>query len=119
VAPSQAKAHRRLSPEPDYADIRHQLQTHKHLTVQLLWQHILGLVVWQGMILGAIGTGAGIIGPAALTRVMASLLFGVSATDLVTFNAVAAILATVVFAATAIPARRATAVDPMVALREE
>ncbi len=81
--------------------------------------NIVGLVVRQGMLLGAIGMGAGVIGAAALTRVMASLLFGVSATDAVTFGAVVAILAAVVFAATAIPARRAAGVDPMTALREE
>jgi predicted permease len=81
--------------------------------------NIVGLVVRQGMLLGAIGIGAGVIGAVALTRVMASLLFGVSATDVLTFGAVVAILAGVVFAATAIPARRAAGVDPMVALREE
>jgi putative ABC transport system permease protein len=81
--------------------------------------HILGLVVRRGMALAAVGIGAGLIGAAALTRVMASLLFGVSATDALTFGLVAAILAAVVLAATVIPARRATGVDPMVALREE
>ena len=81
--------------------------------------NILGLVVRQGMELAAIGILAGLAGAAALTRVMASLLFGVSATDAVTFGAVAALLAAVAFAATVIPARRATRVDPMVALREE
>jgi len=81
--------------------------------------HILGLVVRQGMRLAVVGIVAGLIGAAALTRVMASLLFGVSATDALTFGSVAAILATVVCAATVIPARRATGVDPMVALREE
>jgi putative ABC transport system permease protein len=78
--------------------------------------HILGLVVRQGMALAAVGIVAGLIGAAALTRVMASLLFGVSATDALTFGLVAAILAAVVCAATVIPARRATGVDPMVAL---
>jgi predicted permease len=81
--------------------------------------NILGLVVRQGMELAAIGILAGLAGAAALTRVMASLLFGVSATDAVTFGAVAALLAAVSFAATVIPARRATRVDPIVALREE
>jgi predicted permease len=80
---------------------------------------ILGLVVRQGMELAAIGILAGLAGAAALTRVMASLLFGVSATDAVTFGAVAVLLAAVAFAATVIPARRATRVDPIVALREE
>jgi predicted permease len=81
--------------------------------------NIIGLVVRQGMELAAIGILAGLTGSVALTRVMASLLFGVSATDAVTFGAVAVILAAVAFAATVIPARRATRVDPMVALREE
>jgi ABC-type antimicrobial peptide transport system permease subunit len=77
------------------------------------------LVLRQGMALAAAGIVAGLIGAAALTRVMASLLFGVSATDALTFGLVAAILAAVVCVATLIPARRATGVDPMVALREE
>jgi predicted permease len=81
--------------------------------------NILALVVRQGMELAAIGILAGLAGAAALTRVMASLLFGVSATDAVTFGAVAVLLAAVAFAATVIPAGRATRVDPMVALREE
>jgi predicted permease len=81
--------------------------------------NIVGLVVRQGMELAAVGILAGLAGAAALTRVMASLLFGVSATDAVTFGAVAVLLAAVAFAATVIPARRATRVDPMVALREE
>ena len=80
---------------------------------------IIGMVVRQGMELLAVGILAGLAGAAALTRVMASLLFGVSATDLATFAAVPALLAVVAFAATAIPALRATRVDPIVALREE
>jgi predicted permease len=80
---------------------------------------IVGLVVRQGMELALIGIVAGLVGAGALTRVMSSLLFGVSAQDAITFGAVASILAAVAFAATVIPARRATRVDPMVALREE
>jgi predicted permease len=81
--------------------------------------NIVGLVVRQGMELAVIGILAGLAGAAALTRVMASLLFGVAPTDAVTFGGVAVLLAAVAFAATVIPARRATRVDPMVALREE
>jgi predicted permease len=81
--------------------------------------NIIGLVVRQGMELAGIGIVVGLVGAAALTRVMASLLFGVSTTDAFTFGTVPALLATVAFAATAIPAWRATRVDPMVALREE
>jgi predicted permease len=81
--------------------------------------NIIGLVVRQGMQLTLIGILAGLVGAAALTRVIASLLFGVSATDVATFLAVPAMLAAVAFAATAIPAWRAATVDPMVALREE
>jgi predicted permease len=80
---------------------------------------IIGMVVRQGMELSAVGILGGLAGAAALTRVMASLLFGVSATDAATFAAVPGLLAVVAFAATAIPALRATRVDPIIALREE
>lgn len=80
---------------------------------------ILALVVKQGMLLALIGIVAGLAGAAALTRVIASLLFSVSATDVVTFLAVPALLGGIAFAATVIPAWRASSVDPMVALREE
>jgi len=80
---------------------------------------VIKLVLRQGMQLAAIGIVAGLAGAALLTRVMASLLFGVSATDAATFSAVAALLATVAFAATIIPAWRTTRVDPVVALRDE
>lgn len=81
--------------------------------------NIIGLVVRQGMQLTGIGIVLGLAGAVALTRVMTSLLFGVSSTDALTFAAVPTILAAVAFAATVIPAWRATRVDPMVALREE
>jgi putative ABC transport system permease protein len=66
-----------------------------------------------------IGILAGLTGAAVLTRVIASLLFGISTTDVATFLAVPVMLAGVAFAATVIPALRATSVDPLVALREE
>jgi ABC-type antimicrobial peptide transport system permease subunit len=80
---------------------------------------IIGLVVRQGMELLVLGVMAGLAGAAALTRVMASLLFGISTIDAATFAVVPALLAAVAFAATVIPAMRATRVDPIVTLREE
>jgi predicted permease len=82
-------------------------------------ENILTLVVRQGMQLTLIGIFAGLLGATALTRVIASLLFGVTTTDAATFLAVPALLAVVAFTATVIPAWRASKVDPMVALREE
>jgi predicted permease len=81
--------------------------------------NILALVVRQGMQLALIGIFTGLAGAAVLTRVIASLLFGVSATDVATFLTLPALLAVVAFAATVIPAWRASSVDPIVALREE
>jgi predicted permease len=80
---------------------------------------ILGMVVRQGMELLAMGIVVGLMGAVGLTRIMASLLFGVGATDAVTFAAVPALLAGVALAAMVIPALRATRVDPIVALRDE
>ena len=80
---------------------------------------VLKMVVGSGMFLAVIGVAVGLIGAFAVTRLMASLLFGVSPTDLVTFGLVTAGLLMVALLACYIPARRATKVDPLVALRYE
>lgn len=80
---------------------------------------VLRMIVRQGMTVAAIGAGVGVIGSLAVTRVMSSLLFGVSARDFLTFSVIALLLLMAAFLACWIPARRATKVDPMEALRAE
>ena len=80
---------------------------------------VLALVVKQGMTLALAGLGIGLVAAFGLTRIMASLLYGVSATDPLTFSIIALLLGSVALLACYLPARRATRVDPMVALRYE
>ncbi len=80
---------------------------------------ILALVVRQGMTLALTGVAAGLAGAIALTRFLRSLLFGVDATDPLTFAGIALLLAAIALLASYIPARRAARIDPMVSLRCE
>ncbi|HUI40415.1 MAG TPA: ABC transporter permease [Terriglobia bacterium] len=80
---------------------------------------VLRLVVGQGLKLTLLGVGLGVAGALALTRFLASLLYGVRPTDPATFAAVCLLIVAVALAASYIPARRATRVDPIVALRCE
>ncbi|HEY4837299.1 MAG TPA: FtsX-like permease family protein, partial [Candidatus Acidoferrales bacterium] len=83
------------------------------------WQDIVRLIVGHGARLALVGIAIGIVASFALTRLMKSLLFSVSATDPITFVAVSILLLVVAVAACYIPARRAMRVDPMVALRHD
>jgi ABC-type antimicrobial peptide transport system permease subunit len=77
------------------------------------------LVVGQALRMGAAGLAIGLVGALLVTRVLDSLLFGVSAADPLTFAGVSGALVTVLLVAAYLPARRATRVDPIVALRTE
>jgi putative ABC transport system permease protein len=80
---------------------------------------VLRLIIGEGMRVGLIGIGAGLAAAVVLSRALASLVFGVPVHDPVTFSAVGVLLTLVALAACAIPARRASRVDPMVALRDD
>jgi len=89
------------------------------LTLGAMRRDVLRLVVGQGMRLAATGVALGLAAGLLLTRVASSLLFGVSATDPATFAGIAVLVLAVAFFACFIPARRATRVTPIVALRSE
>jgi putative ABC transport system permease protein len=80
---------------------------------------IFRMAVGEGMRLVVIGLAVGLLGAVALTRFVRTMLFGVSPADPLTFGAISAALAAVALLACYIPARRATRVDPLVALRDE
>jgi len=80
---------------------------------------VLRLVVGQGMRLAVLGLVVGVVAALAATRLMADLLFGVKATDPLTYAGSVVVLGAVAFAASWIPARRAIAIDPTLALRSE
>jgi predicted permease len=80
---------------------------------------IVGLVVRQGMVLALTGVVIGVAAAAAFTRLMQSLLFGITATDVLTFTAIPVILLATALAASYLPARRAARIDPMISLRSE
>jgi putative ABC transport system permease protein len=82
-------------------------------------RNVLAMVVKEGLWLTAAGILAGVVCAALLTRVMTTLMFGVSATDPAVYLGISALLLAVALAACYLPARRATKVDPMVALRCE
>lgn len=80
---------------------------------------VLKLVLRNGMTLAIAGVGIGLIAALGLARLMKSLLFGVGSTDPITFVSISLLLAAVTLVACYIPARRATKIDPLVALRHE
>jgi predicted permease len=80
---------------------------------------VLRMVLSKGLLLTAVGIGAGLAGAAVLTRFLQGMLFGITPLDPLTFVAVALIFGLVTMAASYIPARRATRIDPLVALRSE
>ena len=80
---------------------------------------VLGLVLWDGLIVIGVGLAIGLLLAAAATRVIATFLYGIGATDPLTFVAVPLLLGVVALVASYIPARRAVKVDPLVALRYE
>ena len=80
---------------------------------------ILKMVIREGVLLALIGVGIGLVGSFVLTRFLSNMLFGITSTDPLTFAAISVLLLLVALLASYIPARRATRVDPIIALRQE
>jgi putative ABC transport system permease protein len=80
---------------------------------------IMRLIVGQGLVLAGLGIALGLVAAFGVTRVMGNLLFGVTATDPITFGVLAVLLVVVTTAACYLPAKRAMDVDPMVALKSD
>jgi putative ABC transport system permease protein len=80
---------------------------------------VFAMIIGHGMKLALIGVGIGLVGAFALTRLMASMLFGVEPTDATTYGAIAALLIAVALLACYLPGRRATKVEPTISLRYE
>ncbi len=82
-------------------------------------RQVLGLVLRQGMLLAVIGVAVGVAVALPVARMVASLLYGVSATDPLTYVGITLLLMAVALLACYLPARRATRIDPLIALRAE
>lgn len=82
-------------------------------------QDVVSMVVRQGLTLAGVGLGAGLGAAFGLTRLLAALMFGVNVRDLTIFILISVILSGIALLASLIPARRATKVDPLIALRYE
>jgi putative ABC transport system permease protein len=102
-----------------YAVSQRQREIGARIAVGAQQSDVMRLILSEGMSLILIGLGGGLTGSLASTRFLSTLLFGVTATDPLTFAGVIILLALVALAACYIPARQATRVDPMIALRYE